>query len=100
LTMADMDYRICDVNGEQYGFKEASLALARTLRARKERFEMWHPADSIGTVGSATLPCHLGIALIAGRKGYAPGKRVLCHVGNDSGERAAVILSHEDGRYV
>ncbi len=50
-TMADVDYRITDSNGEQYFFKEAALAVARTLRVTKEKFEIWHPADCVGEVG-------------------------------------------------
>jgi 3-oxoacyl-[acyl-carrier-protein] synthase I len=59
LTIADMDFRITDISGEQYAFKEASLALSRLLRVRKEEFDIWHPADCIGEVGAAALPCML-----------------------------------------
>lgn len=93
LSMGDLDYRITDANGEQYIFKEASLALTRILRKRKEEFDIWHPADCIGEVGAATVPCVLGIAMAAARKDYAPGNKVLCHFGNDNGERAAIVLS-------
>ncbi|NGZ03403.1 MAG: 3-oxoacyl-ACP synthase [Nitrospira sp. WS238] len=92
-TMGDMDYRITDLSGEQYGFKEASLALSRTLRARKERFDLWHPADCIGEVGAAIVPCMLGMLHAATRKNYAPGKNALCHAANDAGERACMIVS-------
>ena len=44
-TWADIDYRITDANGEQYWFKEASLALTRTMRIRKTQMDLWHPAD-------------------------------------------------------
>jgi 3-oxoacyl-[acyl-carrier-protein] synthase-1 len=93
LTMADVDYRIADLSGEQYGFKEASLALIRILRERKDEFDIWHPADCIGEVGTAIVPCVIGVAKAAAQKGYAPGNRVLCHFGNDEGERAAIVLS-------
>lgn len=92
-TMADMDYRITDLSGEQYGFKEASLALSRTLRTRKERFDLWHPADCIGEVGAAIIPCMLGVLQAATRKNYAPGKYALCHAANDDGERACMVVS-------
>jgi len=93
-TMGDMDYRITDLSGEQYGFKEASLALSRTLRTRKERFDLWHPADCIGEVGAAIVPCMLGVLHAATRKDYVPGKNALCHVANDAGERACMIVSN------
>lgn len=88
----DMDFRITDNSGEQYYFKEASLALSRILRQRKEAFELWHPAECTGEVGATS-----GISVIAaGReacfKGYAPGPSVLTHWANDAGQRAAVTL--------
>lgn len=88
-----MDFRITDLSGEQYGFKEASLALSRLLRVRKEEFDIWHPADCIGEVGAAALPCMLGVALYAARKRYAPGPAVLAHGGNDDGKRVALVLA-------
>jgi 3-oxoacyl-[acyl-carrier-protein] synthase I len=97
MSMGELDYRITDVNGEQYGFKEASLALTRILRQRKEEFDIWHPADCIGEVGAAIVPVVLSVALVAARKGYSLGGKVLCHFGNDSGERAALILSQSGG---
>lgn len=94
-TMGEMDYRITDLSGEQYGFKEASLALSRTLHQRKERFDIWHPADCIGEVGAAIVPCMLTVAASAHKKGYAPGRSALCHAANDMGERAAMALTDE-----
>jgi 3-oxoacyl-[acyl-carrier-protein] synthase-1 len=95
VDYAGIDYRICDANGEQYPFKEAALALARTLRVRKESFDLWHTADCIGEVGAATVPCALAVAWHAGEKGYAPGPGVLAHFGNTDGQRAALVLRHE-----
>jgi 3-oxoacyl-[acyl-carrier-protein] synthase-1 len=92
-TIAAIDFRITDVSGEQYGFREASLALSRLLRVRKEEFDIWHPADCIGEVGAAALPCMLAVALAAVRKGYAPGPAMLCHLGNDDGKRTALLVS-------
>ena len=72
-TIEDVDYRLTDANGEQYWFKEAGLAVTRTLRVTKEDFEIWHPVDCIGEIGAAIGPCALGVALAAARKNYAPG---------------------------
>jgi 3-oxoacyl-[acyl-carrier-protein] synthase-1 len=93
-TLDETDYRITDLNGEQYGFKEAALAFSRIVRKLKPTYEVWHPADCIGEVGAAIVPCVLGVALAACHKGYAPGKGVLCHFGNDDGARAAMILNY------
>jgi 3-oxoacyl-[acyl-carrier-protein] synthase I len=92
-TIDDLDFRLTDCNGEQYWFKEAALAMTRTLRARKERFEIWHPADCIGEVGAAVGPCVLGVGLAAARKHYSPGPGALCHFSGDNGERLALVLA-------
>jgi 3-oxoacyl-[acyl-carrier-protein] synthase-1 len=98
LGLADLDFRITDANGEQYLFKEASLALSRILRKRKEEFDIWHPAECTGEVGAASLPVMLAVAEAACRKGYALGRKILCHCGNDDGRRAAVIVGYEEKR--
>jgi 3-oxoacyl-[acyl-carrier-protein] synthase-1 len=98
ISVDEVDYRLTDLGGERYGFKEASLAWTRMRRVRVDRVELLHPADCIGAVGGASVPCVLGIALTAARKKYAPGPVVLCHFGNDTGERAALILAPPDRR--
>lgn len=90
-----MDYRLTDISGEQYYFKEASLALGRNLRVRKEFFHLWHPADCIGETGAAIGPAMLAVALAASRKGYGDGPNIFCHLGNDAGERAVALLSYQ-----
>lgn len=90
--MRQLDYRVTDLSGEQYYFKEASLALLRTLRQRKESFDLWHPAECIGEVGAAAGIVMLAVATCASQKGYAPGSNVLAHWANDAGQRAAAVL--------
>jgi len=94
----DLDYRITDSNGEQYWFKEATLALDRVLRKRKELFEIWHPADCIGEIGAAIGPCAVGVALQAARRNYAFGRGPLCHFSGDNSERIALVLKSGNGR--
>lgn len=94
ITLGAVDCRLTDLSGEQYGFKEAALALTRTLRERKAEFDIWHPADCIGEVGAAIVPVVLAVALAAHRKEYAPGPRFLCHFAADGSERAAMILDY------
>jgi|SRR5208283_3424806 len=96
-TIDDLDYRITDSNGEQYWFKEAALALTRTIRVIKHGFDIWHPADCIGEVGAAIGPCVLGVGLAAARKKYAVGPGILCHFGADDGERLALVFSGGPG---
>jgi 3-oxoacyl-[acyl-carrier-protein] synthase I len=92
LQMHNLDFRITDLSGEQYYFKEASLALSRTMRSNKESFDIWHAAECIGETGSAGGLIALAVADTACRKGYAPGPKILMHMANDAGQRAAVIL--------
>jgi 3-oxoacyl-[acyl-carrier-protein] synthase-1 len=94
----EVHYRIADVAGEHYAFKEAALALLRTMRVRKENFFLWHPADCVGRVGAASVPLILGVALAAARRSYSPGPGALCHFADDDGLRAAVVLRERDSR--
>lgn len=92
--MGDLDFRITDNSGEQYYFKEAALALSRTLRVRKEEFDIWHPADCIGEVGAAIGTALLAKTLSACQKAYTRGRSILVHAGNDGGRRAAAVLRY------
>lgn len=91
-SMGDLDFRITDVSGEQYYFKEAALALSRTLRKRKEEFDIWHPADCVGEVGATMGGVMIAVIDSACRKGYSKGHRILFHLGNDDGRRAALVF--------
>jgi 3-oxoacyl-[acyl-carrier-protein] synthase-1 len=91
VALKDCDQRIADMNGEQYRFREAALAITRMLRDRKVLFSLWHPADCIGEVGAATLPAMLAMLYHGARKDYLPGPRFLGHIGNDDDKRAAFV---------
>ncbi len=97
MTIDDLDYRMTDANGEQYGFKEAALAMTRVLRKRKEEFDIWHPAECVGEVGAAIVPIALGVANASAKKDCAPGEGVLCHFCNDDGQRAVMFLRFCNG---
>jgi 3-oxoacyl-[acyl-carrier-protein] synthase I len=97
-TIGSTDFRITDLSGEQYYFKEAALALSRTLRERKEFYDIWHPADCFGEIGASIGPAILIALLDALKKGYAPGTRILKHLGNDNGKRSALIFSYQAAR--
>ena len=89
-----LDFRITDVTGERYGFKEASLAVSRILRTRKEEFDFWHATDCVGETGAAAGPIALNYAWHASKEDYSKGKSILCHFGNDDGKRAAVVMAY------
>lgn len=90
--MHDLDFRITDVSGEQYYFKEATLALSRILRQRKEKFDIWHPAECIGETGAVAGVGMIVIANSASRNGYSIGSNILAHMASDPGQRAAIVL--------
>lgn len=92
LTMEAIDFRISDIAGKQFYFKEASLALSKTLRERKEAFHIWHPAACIGETGAAIGLINLIVCRIASEKNYALGKTILCHLSADTAPRTAIIL--------
>jgi 3-oxoacyl-[acyl-carrier-protein] synthase-1 len=90
--MHEMDFRIADLSGEQYYFKEASLALSRTLRKRKEEVDLWHPAECTGEAGALAGASAVALADAGCRKGFAKGPSILAHMANDAGQRAALAL--------
>jgi 3-oxoacyl-[acyl-carrier-protein] synthase-1 len=95
MTLADTDFRVTDLAGEQYYFKEAALLLTRVLRQRKPEFDLWHPAECTGEIGAAAGILMVAVAEAACRKAYAPGSGILMHLGNDDGRRAAVVFTFE-----
>ncbi len=94
-TLGDTDFRITDLSGEQYYFKEAALALSRTMREPKEFYDLWHPADCVGECGSVIGLVMVITVLSAHRKIYALGNYSLSHAGSDIGKRSALILGFQ-----
>jgi 3-oxoacyl-[acyl-carrier-protein] synthase I len=95
FVMEDLHFRITDISGEQYYFKEANLALLRLLRKRKEEFDIWHPADCIGEVGAAIGLIMIAVLAAACEKDYSKGNRILAHLGNDDGTRCSMIFASQ-----
>ena len=95
LQPSDIEVRISDQSGEEYYAKESAIAAGR---ARVSPAALWCPADSLGETGAAAGPLAVAWAYAGMHKGYAPGIHCLCHFSADTGERAAIMLSH--GQYV
>ena len=92
LDLAHVEYRISDLIGEQYFFKQTALASAPP-RARADEFQdLWSPGESLGNVGAAVVPLMIGMALTAAVKGYAPGSPVLIEASGDGGACGAAVL--------
>ena len=85
-------FRIADLSGEQYYFKEASLALSRAIPQRKDDWELWHPAECMGEAGAASAMACLVAGHAAAAKGYAPAPEAIVHFSSDEGTRAVVLM--------
>jgi 3-oxoacyl-[acyl-carrier-protein] synthase-1 len=94
VALKDVAYRLTDLSGEHYKFKEAAFVAGRLNGGEREvPLDLWHPIEYLGEIGAAILPCLLAQALHAGRERYAPGRLALCHVGSDEGDRAAMVVA-------
>lgn len=92
IPMQDMAYRITDLTGEHYYFREAAVALSRKLRVLRDDFDLLHPAECVGNTGAS-----LGLIILAYQRTLflvqPPNlPQVLVHLGDDDGKRAAIVL--------
>ncbi|GJL49597.1 MAG: 3-oxoacyl-ACP synthase [Nitrospirales bacterium] len=95
VQMHEVDFRVSDVTGEGYGFKEQALSLGRLMRLRREDLPIWHYADSIGDIGAAAGISELVVSMHSFAKNYAPGNRALCYTGSVLGSRAVAVVERE-----
>jgi 3-oxoacyl-[acyl-carrier-protein] synthase I len=91
-TMAGVEYRIGDLIGEQYFFKQTALAHLRLERGRSAFQDLWSPAEMVGNIGAAVVPLMTGWALAAAEKGYAPGSPMLVEASSDDGACGAAVF--------
>ena len=95
IKMHEIDFRISDLIGESYGFKEQALVIARLLRVHKEEFPIWHCSENSGDIGASAGISQLVVAFHAFLKGYAPGDRVMCYTSAIPGERAVAVIERQ-----
>lgn len=89
----ELDFRLSDVTGEEYGFRELTLAEGRLARVvRMQPQPLWHAADSIGDTGAAAGVVQLIQAKAAWTKKYAPGARAGCFTSAVQGDRAVALI--------
>lgn len=93
IEMNRLGYRIADLIGEQYWFKQSALASLRLLRGRHDFQDIWSPGESLGNIGAAVVPLMIGMAWTAARKGYAAGSPVLIEASNDAGACGASLFA-------
>jgi 3-oxoacyl-[acyl-carrier-protein] synthase-1 len=98
VALKDIAYRLTDLSGEHYKFKEAAFVAGRLNGGERETpLDLWHPIEYLGEIGAAILPCLLAQAAHATLYRYAPGALALCHIGSDAGERAALVVRLQAG---
>lgn len=96
IPISNTDFRLTTASGESYFFRELSIVHGRTLENPRQDHPLWHPADSLGEVGSVLAPAMVVMAHYAFKKGYAPGKQAICQISNDNDERAALVLHYQE----
>lgn len=94
IPVHETSFRVASVSGEDYFFKEASLAQYRTLKQKVPEHRLWHPADNIGEVGAAVGGAMIVMVYYALIERYAPGDIALCHIANDNPQRGAFIMQY------
>lgn len=92
IEMNQLGFRISDLVGEQYWFKQTALASLRLVRGAHDFQDLWSPGESLGNIGAAVVPVMIGMAFAAASKGYAAGNPVLIEASNDTGACGAAIL--------
>lgn len=99
LGMAETGCWLNDQNGEHYKAKECTIAqirLERRARPAEQPYQVWHPIEYLGEMGSAVGPCLLGLAHAATCGGWMPSRHALMSVGEDNGDRAGFVLLAEE----
>lgn len=92
LPAERIDAMICDMNGERYRNEEFVFTFLRTQLAFVNAHNFKHPADCWGDVGAASGPLFTVLAIVAGLKDYADGRRYLLWTSSEGGQRAAALL--------
>lgn len=96
--IASLCGQVSGVTGESWYFREAALALVRTMDHRAGEFAHLPIARSIGETGAASSVVTLAwLAAVMGRSG-GPGDSALLHFGNDEGNRSAIVVRHRLSR--
>ncbi len=92
VDLAHVEYRISDLIGEQYFFKQAALASLRLERGRTPFQDLWSPAENLGNIGAAVVPVMLAQLLTAEARGYTPGSPALMEGSGDDGACGAAVF--------
>lgn len=92
VPLGKVIYRMSDLIGEAYFFKQTALARLRLTRDSKGFQDLWSPTETLGNIGAAVVPLMIGWALEAFEKGYAPGSPLLIEASGDNGACGAAVF--------
>ncbi len=87
-----VDYTICDQNGEAYRADEFGFMLCRLSEHFIDPSDYMAPADCWGDVGAASGPLFINLITAAAEKGYSKGPNTLLWTSSEGGERTAAIF--------
>jgi 3-oxoacyl-[acyl-carrier-protein] synthase-1 len=93
-AMSELHFRMADIAGESFFFREAGNALARVLDRPLPHFPLLHITDAVGETGAAVGPLSIAFLSDAMARGHVPGTRALLHFSNDGSARAALVVEH------
>lgn len=92
--MSELDFRMADIAGESFFFREAGHAVTRAFDRPRPHFPLLHITDSVGETGAAIGPLSIAYLSDAMARGHVPGARALLHFQNDGSARAALVVEH------
>jgi len=87
-----IDYTVCDQNGEAYRADEFGFMLCRLSEHFIDPSDYMAPADCWGDVGAASGPLFINLIASASEKGYSKGPNTLLWTSSEGGERTAAIF--------
>jgi 3-oxoacyl-[acyl-carrier-protein] synthase-1 len=87
-----IDGVVCDINGERYRAEEWGFVILRCAESFVDPTAYDMPATFWGDVGAASGPLFIGLAVTAGKRGWAKGKRYMIWTSSEGGDRAAALL--------
>jgi len=87
-----IDFTICDQNGEAYRADEFGFMLCRLSEYFVEPSDYMAPADCWGDVGAASGPLFANLVVSSAQKDYAKGPYTLLWTSSEGGERTAAIF--------
>lgn len=93
IESSDLHGIICDLNGENYRFKEWGIVQSRVLNGSSPAPDLWHPAEYIGDIGAASIVVYMAIGVAAIKNNYFRGPNLLIWASSDTGGRGSCLLT-------